>query len=621
MLTIQRKKKSTKGKKTPIKVKTSVKLSTLTSGRTPVPRKAGRPKRTPVTSNKLKGGSPLTIVKKDMDDVDIQTWLSTSPGFIEGLTETDFDQTRLYGYQVNYMLDNSMYKHIDKSRQTGFSYVFAAEGLAKAHLMNKYTKIFISINQEEANEKIVYARALYETIPLAFQKKLVVDNKKSLEFEGYTVQGRKSRTRIISHAQREPRGKGGNTEVVLDEAAHYMYGDKIYVAAVPIITRGKGGMTVGSTPLGKTGIHWEIVNNPNFQKIYTYFHVMWWNCRDFIRPGTFKEAQKIAPKMGTEERVHTYGNDKLISIFISLEFESFQQEYECHHIDETVSYFPIDLIKKCCYKRVIDSIFLEDDENAESAVHSYPIEEKYPKINFRLYDGLEDLLGAKMKGEIKGDLYAGFDVGRRHHSAELIIIEDCRSGPLLVRLWTTFRNVEFVKMEAELKRACDQLHLRKLRIDETAIGIQLGENMWRHAPGVTEVINFTNSWKEEAASHMRRLLEAQLIAIPDDRKITGQIHSIKRIVTDHGNLRFDAEANKEHHGDIFWAIALACWDMRKQEAMSYNIRLGKDSRTRESLIKRPEQRLIMPNVPLMRRITESGRFGLHFPRNMKRPEL
>lgn len=571
----------------------------VASGKLPLERKRTpvRKVRTPVIkdSERQRVRTPLIVVKREPNQKEIEEWLATVPGFLEGLTETDFSPTKLYGYQLKYLRRNSPFWHIDKARQIGMSYTFAGEGLAKAHLMDKYTKIFISINQEEANEKITYARAMYDSMPLAWQKKLITDNKKCLEFSG-TRGHRTTLTRIISHAQREPRGKGGNTEIVLDEAAHYTYGNQIYVAAIPIITRGLGKITVASTPLGKSGIHWELLNSPAHRKIYKYQKIYWWNCRDFVVRGKFKEAQKLALDMTTAERVDRFGNEKIRAIFISMDLESFQQEYECHHIDETVSFYPLSLINRCAFTEITDDIFLEEDEYVED-YEKPPIEKRYPKIKFVCYDNFDDIIAAINKGIIKGPLHGGFDVGRRKHGAEFIITEDCPDGPAIVRGHICFSGSDFEVMESELGRAIEQLNLHSLKIDETGMGIELAENMIKRYPGVAEGVIFTNAWKQEQATHVRRLMETQEIAFPNERRLKGQIHSIKRVVSDHGNLRFDAERNKEHHGDILWAIAMAVEDLRKFDSGPIEVSRTDPAKIPPRVIKRPMKRLIQISAP------------------------
>jgi len=504
--------------------------------------------------------APTIIVKKHKEEAseELEKWLATEPGFLEGFTSDVLgNPTKLYGYQIRYLLDPSYFIHIDKARQTGFSYIYAGRSLSKSHLHDHHTSLFISINQEEANEKIVYARGLHESLPLAVQKKIVVDNKHSLEFEDYSGR-RGSRTRIISHAQREPRGKGGNVDVYLDEAAHYTWGEAIYVASVPIITRGTGTLTIGSSPLGKKGVHYDIMAKDIFRRIYSFHRIFWWYCIDFVKKGRFKKARKLAMHMSTEERVVKFGSDKLIGIFISMDLEQFQQEYELLHIDESVSFFPIDLINKCVYEIVIDDIFLSDDEYSEKL--TFPIIEKYPEIDFKLYEDIDSLRQAVHLGKISPNMYAGYDVGRKQNNGEFSIIEEIKSesGVIVqvVRHLQTFRNKKFKYQKRYLKNCLDIFPRLKMKIDSGGIGYDMGEELsdysWR-----VEAIQFSNEWKEEICSDFRIRLEEQIIALPNRKDVKNQIHSIKRKVTESGRFIFDAEKNKSHHGDIFWSIAMA----------------------------------------------------------------
>jgi len=503
--------------------------------------------------------APLGIAKKTGSEAkdEIEKWLSTEPGFLEGLTSDVLGiPTKLYGYQIKYLNDHSYFIHIDKARQTGFSYIYAGRSVAKSHLQSYHTSIFISINQEEANEKIVYARGLFESLPLSVQKKIVVDNKQSLEFEDKSGKY-SSRTRIISHAQREPRGKGGNVDVYLDEAAHYTWGDAIYVAAVPIITRGSGTLTLGSSPLGKKGIHYDIIAKDAYRRIYSYHKIYWWHCVDFVKKGLFKQARKEASALSSEERVVKFGSEKLIGIFISMDIEQFQQEYELLHIDESVSFFPIDLINKCVYEIVVDDIFLADDEYSEKL--TFPIVEKYPDVDFKLYEDLDSLRSGVNSGKVSPEnLYAGYDVGRKQNNGEFSIIEEVKTDPPLqiVRHLQTFRNKKFKYQKAYLKKALDIFPRLKMKIDSGGIGEDMGEDLsdysWR-----VDAIHFTNEWKEEVCADFRIRLEEQMMALPNKKDVKNQIHSIKRKVTESGRFIFDAEKNRNHHGDIFWSIAMA----------------------------------------------------------------
>ncbi len=63
--------------------------------------------------------------------------------------------------------------------------------------------------------------------------------------------------------------------------------------------------------------------------------------------------------------------------------------------------------------------------------------------------------------------------------------------------------------------------------------------------------------KETLAVDLKIAFESELVAIPRNRELMGQIHSIKKTPTQAGYARFDTEKNERHHADKFWALALA----------------------------------------------------------------
>ncbi|HHY47109.1 MAG TPA: hypothetical protein GX506_07415 [Firmicutes bacterium] len=461
----------------------------------------------------------LTVVKKEPTPEEIKTWLSTVSGFIQGATRIDDKPTRLYDYQVEFNECRARFRAVLKSRQTGFSFTFAAEALAKAHLKPEHTAIFVSYNLEDAKEKIRYARMLYDTMPLAWQKRLVTDNKTELEFRD--ARGRRSR--LISNPCREPRGKG-KADVYLDELAFYRNARRIYVAAVPIITRGGGALTVASTPLGKTGIFYEILEGeaekyPHFKR----FRVPWWYCPDFCL--NVPTARREAEAMSTDERVERFGTPILKMIRQSMDLESFQQEYECVFIDEATAYIPWDLILAAA----------KDEDELEC------------------YADLEAFLSYRAQGP----LWAGYDVGRKRNASELIVLEQI-GDRFYQRLLITLEKTRFQDQRETLCRLLTaRSDVRRLCIDATGMGMQLAEELTERFPGRAEGVTLTGQVKAELAPLTKIAFEDRNIWIPANRDLMQQIHSVKKIVTAAGNVRFDSNHDEKHHADKFWALALA----------------------------------------------------------------
>ncbi len=455
----------------------------------------------------------LGIVKRT--EVEFAEWLGTEWGFIEGLMGYDDEPVALEQYQVAFLQNRSRFRWVTKSRQVGFSFVFALEALARCHLREKQTSVFVSYNLDDAKEKILIARQVHEELPLAYQKRLVVDSKTELAFESNKATKRLSR--ILSHPSKAPRGKKG--DVYLDELAHYVNDREVYRGSTALILRSSGQLTGCSTPLGRRGIFWEIAN----EELRKYPHhvrqfIPWWLCSFFCTD--VPAAARIAQSLSTEERVAAFGKPTIVEQFDSLPLEDFQQEFEVRFVDESYSYYPYELILPC----TSDELLLYDDPT------SLPLP--------------------------TGRLVAGFDVGRTRDRSELAVFEET-NGRFTCRMLKSYTTTPFMEQEADLRRLLGTLPVARLSIDHTGIGMNLAENLARDFPQVVPE-TFTNDAKERWATHLKILLQRRDLVLPRDRDLVGQIHSIKRRVLASGRVSFDAERNARGHADRFWAVALAC---------------------------------------------------------------
>ena len=456
----------------------------------------------------------LTVAKRSEDE--FAEWLATEGGFLCGLGSFDDEPLVLESYQVAFLQNHSRFRWVSKSRQVGFSFLFALEALARCHLREKHTAVFVSYNLDDAKEKILVARQVHEELPIAYQKRLVVDSKTELAFESNGPGKRLSR--ILSNPSKAPRGKKG--DVYLDELAHYVNDREVYRGSTALILRSRGQLTGCSTPLGRRGIFWEIAN----EELRKYPHhtrqvVPWWLSRFFCRDVTRAAAE--APQMSTEERVAAFGQQVIVEQLDSLPLEDFQQELECCFVDESFSYYPYDLILPC----TSDELVLADDFT------DLPLPE--------------------------GRVVAGFDVGRTRDHSELAVFE-VTAGRHLCRLLRRYDQVPFSEQEADMRRLLDHVPVARLSIDKSGIGMNLAENLERDYPQVVGE-SFTNESKERWATDFKILLQRKDVTLPRSRDLVAQVHSIKRRVLPSGKVSFDAErTGRRGHADRFWAIALAC---------------------------------------------------------------
>lgn len=478
--------------------------------------------------------SPQIHVCASQDE--LAEWLSTESGFLEGLGTFDNERLLLDRYQRTFLdyrtgRGRPRFRIVNKSRQVGFSFVMAAESLARVMLHNGHHSIHVSYNLTDAKEKIARARAIYEELPKAYQKKLVVDSKTELVFESHG--GRHAqRSRIISNPARAPRGRTG--DVYLDELAHVGNDAEVYKGATALILRSGGQLTIASTPLGQRGKFWEIYREElRAYEQYQRFFVPWWYCAAFCEDVI--DAAAHAPGVPTEDRVARWGTDGIRSQLESLPIEDFRQEFEGDFVDEAYSFFPYELILPST---------------------SGDIDVDIP------FDELP---------EPKGRLVVGVDVGRVRDLTVIAVFDEVRPGEFEARGLRTLHAVSFADQEEDLRRLLRSVPIARLSIDATGMGRNLAENLRQDFSAVEEV-TFTQELKERMATDFKILLQQRRVVLPRDRALVSDVHAVRRKVTPSGNIVFEAERTSAGHADRFWAVALACQIERKPQVIGIRAR-------------------------------------------------
>ena len=437
------------------------------------------------------------------------------------------------------LLDSTGRFRIDvKSRQIAWSFTTALDAVIDGILNPDTPHVFVSVNLEEAVEKIRYAKAIIEAIEAPVRPALKSATKTSLEF----VNG----SRLISHPCRPVRGKA-RTRVYLDEMAHYQHGTdrEIYTSALPATTKGDGYIRIGSSPLGARGVFWEIATEsmrkwPGYDRQF----IPWW--ATYAVSTDPELAIKLAPNMDTQERVHTFGKPALVEIFENMFLEDFQQEFEVMWVDEATAWISWNLIKGV----------------------------QNPDLRYWHAEGIDQALqiipkvrAAIDSGKIESVLCGGVDIGRTRDTTEIIMLGKGTTKQLPVRLMITLDKTTFDDQEACLRAVLTGLPVSKMLIDKTGLGMSLAESMAR--TGKADGVSFTQPLKELWAVDARICFEKKRIELPVHRDLAYQIHSIKKIVTAAKNNTFDTERNEKHHADMWWALALAIYAAGMKKGVGY----------------------------------------------------
>lgn len=431
--------------------------------------------------------------------------------------------------QIEFLNNISRFGIDSKSRQISWSFTAAVDAIADSVTDPGWPHIFTSINLEEAQEKIRYAKNIWLAVDEPSRPELVQESKTSLGFS--------NGSRLISHPCRPVRGKAG-AKVYFDEMAHYPSGRdrEMYTSALPATIKGSGYFRIGSSPLGASGLFWEIFT----QELRRYpgydGHrriIPWWHIRAFCKD--VKTARLVASEMSTEERVYALGTQAIIEIFENMFLEDFQQEHECSWTDESISWISWDIIKR--NQAVHDGVWF----------HAKSVDDVAQMI--------PQILAAIRRGEVESVLAGGLDIGRKKDLTELTLLGRGSSGRLPVRVCVSLDRVEYDDQQGCFLEIIQKLPITQILVDQNGIGAQLAENLSK--TGKAEGVTFTNASKELWAVQGRIEMERSNVPLPMDRGLAYQIHSIKKRITAAKNNVFDADRNEQHHADKTWALFLA----------------------------------------------------------------
>ena len=166
-------------------------------------------------------------------------------------------------WQIADLHDYSRIRVREKAPQIGFSWLRACEAVHEALLFEDMTSGFISVDQREATEKVLYARKLYDGLPHVFQEwvPLVNASQEELRF------GDEARPSRVASYPATAGMRGRRMSVVLDEVDFYQDGGKTaYRAAITRVMRSKQlRVTLGSTCFGQDTMLDQLMQGRDFE--------------------------------------------------------------------------------------------------------------------------------------------------------------------------------------------------------------------------------------------------------------------------------------------------------------------------------------------------------------------
>lgn len=453
-------------------------------------------------------------------------------------------------WQDWYMRSNERFLIVNKSRRIGWSLIQAYRGVIEANCPDtyKYQLVFVSYGMQDAMGKISDARNALMNMPEDWRKSIASDSKTSLEFWD---DGKKSKSQLISLPNRTLRGFGTANPfggLALDEYAFHQDDDKVYESALPCLTRG-GLLAIGSTPLAKSGMFYDILTNKEKYKSYQRLTIPWyWSSALCIDVST---ALEEAANMDTWERVDRFGTDVLKEIFSSMSLSSFKQEFECQFTDESEAFISLEMIMSCTPQDVEQYEY----QNISEILNGVELSGICTGFDPDGKPIFENVKAPAYDPDIHGILYAGWDMGRTKDASIFTLIG--KKGDKL-HTWMSYelKNKSFDEQKEFASLALSSLPIHNFNIDRNGLGMDFAEWAEKKFPTIAHGVNFTNETKEVMANAVYLAHERQNYVHPMNRKLHADIHCIRKTQTAMKYNKYDG-STKDSHADRFWSLALA----------------------------------------------------------------
>lgn len=416
-------------------------------------------------------------------------------------------------YQKRWLKDNSLIKFAEKGRREGFTYVQAYEDVRDC-VQNRYRRKarplsvwFTSADITAAKEYIIYCQEhakLFNEVAKELGE-VIIDEKNDIKALGLEF---RNGTRIyaLSSNPSQFRSKGG--KVVIDEFAFHENPRELWKAAFAAAKIWGYPIRVISTHNGMKSFFFVLVEKIKKGLLKYSLHTV---------PIQLAVAEGLADITSGRSLTDDERRAWLDEVRQDAGDEAtWLEEFCCIPVDESTAFLTYDLIESC----VSDDVLRPLDD-------------------------------------IKSDYYVGYDIARKK-DLSVIAGGERPADVLYVRQIITMDKLKFKTQKAILYEHLGHALFRRANIDSTGLGMALAEEAQTDF-GRTRVedITFTNSMKEVLAFSLLRAFQDKTIRIPDDAALKADLHSVKKITTASGHIRFDADRTEtDGHADRFWAIAL-----------------------------------------------------------------
>jgi len=164
-----------------------------------------------------------------------------------------------------------------------------------------------------------------------------------------------------------------------------------------------------------------------------------------------------------------------------------------------------------------------------------------------------------------GDVYAGLDIGETRDRTVLVLLR--KKGPLkTVFHIESHKRTDDALLDALVGKAFGFHRAKRLCADGTGLGSMPATRFQKRHGEKFESVLFTLKSKEEMATGLYSALAEEELKLPKVLQLNAEdeaalmrldISAVRRVVSDAGNVKYDAPRTESGHADRAWALMLA----------------------------------------------------------------
>jgi phage FluMu gp28-like protein len=411
-------------------------------------------------------------------------------------------------WQISHLHNYARLRAVEKAPQIGFSWLSACEAVWKALLFDDADSGFVSSDLREAQNKVLYARKLYDGLPDFVQRWVPMDGStEELRFGAYA---RPSRLTSFPNSSGL---RGRSMDVYLDEADFYLDGgQEAFRAGLTRITRGRHlRLTMGSTVFG-SGTKLDSVMRGNDDTRFSRAILPWQVVEDPDRRGEIEEFMAELPE------------------------EEAREEYECIRGGGALDTFSPALIRR--QLSVYEPVSSVEWRPTGPAVAGFDVgKSRHPSI----------LIGLEKRGS-------------SWHPAVIEQPTDSSGSPL-----------SLPEQERYLTRIMEDIPTLTLAVDVAGLGQQINDALSQRFGSRFIAINSSSKpadmppmGRYELATEVKRALEADEGKLPNDRELMAQFKQTR--LESNGKVT-QPGSKRSTHFDRFWTYCYAWYATHARNAV------------------------------------------------------